>query len=87
LYEPHVTLDGGPDGLTTYRRVVAGAADWLAPGGHVYVETSDQQADLARDVMVAAGLDAEVVTDDDLGANVVHGIKLAAGRGAGTPVG
>lgn len=73
LYEPRVTLDGGPDGLATLRRVVAGAGEWLRPGGHLYVEMSDRQATLARDVMVAAGMSAEIVTDDDLGANVVHG--------------
>ncbi len=73
LYEPHVTLDGGADGLATLRRVVAGAADWLAPGGHLFVEMSDQQAPVARAVMVEHGLDAEITTDDDLGANVVHG--------------
>ncbi|MFF0267951.1 putative protein N(5)-glutamine methyltransferase [Kribbella sp. NPDC004536] len=87
LYEPHVTLDGGADGLANLRRVVAGAVDWLTPGGHVYVEMSDRQAPLAQDVMVAAGLGAEVVTDDDLGANVVHGIKPGAGRAAGTRAG
>lgn len=73
LYEPRVTLDGGPDGLATLRRVVAGAGEWLRLGGHLYVEMSDRQAVLARDVMVAAGMNAEIVTDDDLGANVVHG--------------
>jgi release factor glutamine methyltransferase len=73
LYEPRVTLDGGPDGLATLRRVVAGAGEWLRPGGHLYVEMSDRQAPLARDVMAAAGMSAEIVTDDDLGANVVHG--------------
>ncbi|HWD79390.1 MAG TPA: putative protein N(5)-glutamine methyltransferase [Kribbella sp.] len=87
LYEPHVTLDGGADGLANLRRVMAGAVDWLTPGGHVYVEMSDQQAPLAQAVMVAAGFGAEVVTDDDLGANVVHGIRPGAGRAAGTPAG
>jgi release factor glutamine methyltransferase len=55
LYEPRVTLDGGPDGLATLRRVVAGAAEWLAPGGHLFVEMSDHQASPARAVMAAAG--------------------------------
>jgi release factor glutamine methyltransferase len=87
LYEPQVTLDGGPDGLAVLRRVAAGAAEWLAPGGHLFVEMSDQQALSARSVMVSAGLAAEVAADDDLGANVVHGIKPDAGRAAGTPAG
>ncbi|RZT17140.1 release factor glutamine methyltransferase [Kribbella sp. VKM Ac-2569] len=87
LYEPHVTLDGGPDGLATLRRVVAGAGEWLKPGGHLFVEMSDHQAPLARAVMIEHGLDAEITTDDGLGANVVHGIKPDAVRGVGTPGG
>ncbi|GAA2804383.1 putative protein N(5)-glutamine methyltransferase [Kribbella solani] len=87
LYEPQVTLDGGPDGLATLRRVVAGTAEWLAPGGHLFVEMSDQQAPVAQAVMAEYGLVAEIVTDDDLGANVVHGIKPGAEPAAGTPAG
>ena len=37
LYEAAVTLDGGSDGLDLQRRVAAGAAHWLAPGGSVLV--------------------------------------------------
>ncbi|MFC6157542.1 putative protein N(5)-glutamine methyltransferase [Kribbella jiaozuonensis] len=73
LYEPHVTLDGGSDGLAVFRRVASEATDWLAPGGHFFVETSERQAPVALDVMVGHGLDAEIVEDDDLGATVVHG--------------
>jgi len=74
LYEPHVTLDGGADGLAVFRRVSAEAADWLAPGGHFFVEMSERQAPVARAVMIEHGLAAEIVKDDDLGATVVHGI-------------
>ncbi|TDD57806.1 putative protein N(5)-glutamine methyltransferase [Kribbella antibiotica] len=76
LYEPQITLDGGPDGLTTLRRVAAGAADWLAPGGHLFVEMSDQQAPLAQAVLTSHGLVAEITVDEELGANVVHGTYL-----------
>jgi release factor glutamine methyltransferase len=73
LYEPHVTLDGGSDGLAIFRRVTAEASDWLVPGGHFFVEMSERQAPAAHAVMVEHGLDAEIVEDDDLGATVVHG--------------
>ena len=46
-HEPRVALDGGPDGLDVLRRVAAGAPDWLAPGGHLLIETSERQASLA----------------------------------------
>lgn len=87
LYEPHVTLDGGPDGLSTLRRVAAAAPEWLAPGGYLFVEMSEHQAPLARAVFAEHGLAAEIVADDDLGATVVYGIKPAAGRAGGTPGG
>ncbi|WP_371402387.1 putative protein N(5)-glutamine methyltransferase [Kribbella sp. NBC_00662] len=73
LYEPHVTLDGGSDGLAVFRRVAVSAAEWLAPGGHFFVEVSERQAPVARNVMVENGLVAEIVEDDDLGATVVRG--------------
>lgn len=73
LYEPHVTLDGGPDGLVTLRRVATEALTWLAPGAHLFVEMSDHQAPLARSVLEDAGLTARIATNEDLGANVVTG--------------
>jgi release factor glutamine methyltransferase len=73
VHEGRVALDGGPDGLEIQRRVAALAGDWLAPGGAVLVETSDEQARPAADAFEAHGLTAEVVTDDDLEATVVIG--------------
>jgi release factor glutamine methyltransferase len=47
-YEPLLALDGGPDGLAVVRRVVAGAARLLRPGGYLLVELgADQDALLA----------------------------------------
>ncbi|WP_350276116.1 putative protein N(5)-glutamine methyltransferase [Kribbella sp. HUAS MG21] len=73
LHEPRITLDGGPDGLATLRRLAAEAPAWLAPGGHLFVETSDQQAPRAATVLREHGLGARIVSDKDLGANVVIG--------------
>jgi release factor glutamine methyltransferase len=76
LHEPRVALDGGPDGLDVARRVVAGAPDWLAPGGVLLFETSEEQAPAALATVTAAGLAARVVTDDDRGATVVVGTRV-----------
>jgi release factor glutamine methyltransferase len=47
-YEPHLALDGGPDGLSAYRAIAAGAAGHLAPGGALIVEVGHgQSADVA----------------------------------------
>ncbi|WP_368905260.1 peptide chain release factor N(5)-glutamine methyltransferase [Taklimakanibacter lacteus] len=43
-FDPAGALDGGPDGLEPYRRIAAGAAPFLAPGGHVIVEIGAGQA-------------------------------------------
>jgi release factor glutamine methyltransferase len=72
-HEPLVALDGGPDGLDVLRRVAAGAPDWLAPGGHLLIETSERQARQAVAAFADSGLTVEVATSDDLSATVVIG--------------
>lgn len=72
-YEALVALDGGSDGLSVQRRVAAGALDWLAPGGHLLIETSERQAERTVDIFVRNGLTAQVVNCDELDATVVVG--------------
>jgi putative protein-(glutamine-N5) methyltransferase len=72
-YEPRGALDGGADGLAVLRRVAAEAPAWLAPGGTLLVETSDQQATAMTRVMTAAGLTAQVRDCAESGATVVTG--------------
>lgn len=71
LYEAPVALDGGTDGLAVLRRVASGAAQWLAPGGHVVVEASAAQAPELCAVFTAAGLDPAVVRDEEREATAV----------------
>jgi release factor glutamine methyltransferase len=72
-HEPRIALDGGVDGVEIQRRVVAGAREWLAPGGHLLVETSSRQVPLTVAAFEAAGFAVRVATDDDLEATVVVG--------------
>lgn len=72
-HEAIVALDGGADGLDVHRRVVASARDWLAPGGSLLIEASRRQAPTTLALMTAAGLDARVVRDDEIGGTVVIG--------------
>ncbi|OAT79766.1 protein-(glutamine-N5) methyltransferase, release factor-specific [Desulfotomaculum copahuensis] len=46
LYEPSTALDGGPDGLDLYRRLIPQAKELLAPGGHLLIEIDPSQAPL-----------------------------------------
>jgi release factor glutamine methyltransferase len=70
-YEPLTALDGGADGLAVARRVAQGAPVWLAPGGHVLIETSERQVPAAVDAF--AGLGVRVARSDELDAVVVIG--------------
>ena len=74
-HEPRVALDGGTDGLDVQRRVIAAAPRWLAPDGHLLIETSRLQAPLTAAAITAVGLVARVVTSDDLDATVVVGAR------------
>lgn len=74
-HEPLVALDGGADGVDVHRRLAAGAPQWLAPGGVLLVETSPDQAPATTEAMRRAGLDAEVLLDDDIGGCVAVGVS------------
>lgn len=82
-YEPRVALDGGPDGLAVLRRVAAEAPRWLAPGGHLLVETSDLQVPAMTRAMTAAGLTARTRSCEEYGATVVTGSVLIIPNGPG----
>ncbi len=79
LHEPRPALDGGPDGLDVLRRVTAGAPPWLAPDGHLLVETSERQAPQVVEAVARNGLVPQVVHSDELQATVV-----VAGRPPGS---
>jgi release factor glutamine methyltransferase len=64
-HEPRLSLDGGPDGLDVLRRLVARAGHWLAPGGRLYCEIGEDQAEAAAALFGSAGL-AEVAVHQDL---------------------
>jgi release factor glutamine methyltransferase len=72
-HEPRTALDGGGDGLDVLRRVAAGAAGWLAPGGHLLSEISEHQATLAESILTAGGLAPRVARSPDLDATVIIG--------------
>lgn len=74
-HEPRTALDGGSDGLDVLRRVSAEAALWLAPGGHLLVETSEHQAMLAVDIFAGDGLTPRIASDHEIGATVVIGTR------------
>jgi release factor glutamine methyltransferase len=72
-HEPLVALDGGTDGLDVLRRIAGEAPGWLAPGGHLLVETSERQAPPMVRAMTRAGLLGRVAGDQELAATAVVG--------------
>lgn len=78
-FEPHLALDGGPDGLTIHRRILADAPARLLPGGRVMLEIAFDQADAAK---AMAGefprFGQPTILKDAAGNNRVLAISLAS---------
>jgi release factor glutamine methyltransferase len=55
-HDPRRALDGGPDGLDAYRRIVPQAAALLAPGGALLLEVGQDQSEAVDGLVAAAGL-------------------------------
>jgi release factor glutamine methyltransferase len=54
-FDPHLALNGGPDGLACYRAIAAKAAAFLQPGGHIIVEIGHDQANDVEEIFGAHG--------------------------------
>jgi len=70
-YEPQLALDGGPDGLDFYRRIVGQAAEYLVDGGRIYFEIGYNQARAVENILAAAGYVDIMILDDYAGKNRV----------------
>jgi release factor glutamine methyltransferase len=64
-HDPRLALDGGHDGLTSYRRIAGAAAGLLKPCGSIVVEIGAGQAVAVSEIFAAAGLQ-EVAPRTDL---------------------
>ena len=54
-HEPGMALDGSPDGLDFYRRIIREAPDYLKEGGILIFETGSTQARDVEDLLAARG--------------------------------
>lgn len=66
-WEPAPALWSGPDGLDAVRVIVAGAADWLSPGGTLLLEIGTGQGAAVAALLAAAGLREVQVHADHAG--------------------
>ncbi len=65
-HDPHLALDGGPDGLDAYRAIAPTLPGRLAPGGIAGLEIGAGQAAAVAAILIGAGLEV-VGLDRDLG--------------------
>lgn len=64
-FEPHLALDGGPDGLELVQRLIAESPPFLAPGARLLLEIGVGQAEMTRAALAQRGF-VEVATRRDL---------------------
>lgn len=62
-FEPHIALDGGPDGLCVFRRLIEQARHWLAPGGVILIELDEGMVGKAAQEAVEWYQESRVVRD------------------------
>ena len=71
-YEPlHTLTDRSDDGLGLMRVAIAGAVEWLRPGGWLLLEVSDDLPDQLKTMIRDAGLELRGVASDDDDLSVV----------------
>jgi release factor glutamine methyltransferase len=76
-HEPHLALDGGPDGLEAYKLVLPAIARLLKPGGQFAVELGQGQAEAVWAHADACGLTPDAVREDLAGIpRVLSGRRL-----------
>ena len=73
--EPHLALDGGPDGLDCYRALLPQTKALLRPGGYLVLEVGQGQADAVSDLLAHHGFSG-IATRPDLAGieRVVYGV-------------
>jgi release factor glutamine methyltransferase len=84
-WEPIMALDGGADGLLYYRRIIAGAGDYLKAGGSILLELGDAMGEaVARLFADSGGFEPAQVYRDYAGKErVIAAAKISAtGKGS-----
>jgi len=79
-WEPIMALDGGADGLLYYRRIIAGAGEYLKGGGSIVLELGDAMGEaVARLFADAGGFEPAQVYRDYAGKErVIAAAKISA---------
>ena len=78
--EPRSSLDGGVDGLSVVRRLLAQAPGRLRPGGRVIVEISPEQIDAVSALAGRCAPYGEVILHRDM-LGLVRAVEVEVGKG------
>jgi release factor glutamine methyltransferase len=65
-HDPHLALDGGPDGLAAYRALIPYSAALLVPHGALVVEAGQGQSSAIETLMTGSGLTVDSRPKNDL---------------------
>jgi len=66
LYEPHIALDGGIDGLRFFRELIERSPSFLKSGGLLACEVGHDQAESIKEILKLNGNYTEIETVKDL---------------------
>lgn len=78
-HEPALALDGGPDGMKFFNRIIPTAAERLRPGGFMILEMGPEQAPALTELMASQpALENIVVTRDYSGRDRVVSARRAS---------
>jgi release factor glutamine methyltransferase len=77
-WEPMIALDGGPDGMEYYRRVIGVAHEYLAPGSSIVLEMGADMAPVVTELFARSGRYGPASVYQDYGGKdrVIAAIKL-----------
>ena len=70
-YEPIWALDGGEDGLKFYKGIIKHWKTVLKPGGLIFFEVGEGQADAVREMLLAGGFSEAELKQDTMGVDRV----------------
>lgn len=76
LYDPHIALDGGEDGLYFYREIIRDSVHYMKEGGCLLLETGCDQGEDVSALMERAGYSGIRVQKDLSGLDRVVGGRL-----------
>lgn len=86
-HEPRLALDGGPDGLTFYRRIALESPSRLNPGGTVIVEIGEGQESAVERLFTEVGMTTTTRKDAAGRIRVVVAKRAADSQASDRPVG